>query len=94
VDPNRLCSDPDPEPGSHFHRDLDLAPESEQDPNKFGSGSDINLSNFLKNQSFNQCWGSESKSKSNGSECFEGSESDQTIWIWIWIRKNLKVNFI
>jgi len=47
VDPNRLWSDPDPDPGSHVHSDP--APVSEQDPNKFGSrsGSDLNLSNFL-----------------------------------------------
>ena len=50
MDPNRLCSDPDPDPGSHVHSDPDPAPApgSEQDPNKFGSGSDLNLSNFRK----------------------------------------------
>jgi len=48
VDLNRLCSDPDPDPGSHVHSDPDPAPGSEQDPNKFGSGSDLNLSNFRK----------------------------------------------
>jgi len=34
VDPNRLCSDhdPDPDPGSHVHLDPDLAPGSEHDP--------------------------------------------------------------
>jgi len=43
VDPNRLCSDPDP--GYHVHSDPDPAP----DPNKFGSGSGSyqNFSNFL-----------------------------------------------
>jgi hypothetical protein len=46
VDPNRLCSDPDP--ASHVHSDPDPAPGSEQDPNKFGSGSNLNMSNFLK----------------------------------------------
>ena len=46
MDPNRLCSDPDP--GSHVHSDPDPAPGSEQDPNKFGSRSDLNLSNFRK----------------------------------------------
>jgi len=46
--PNRLCLDPDPDPGSHVHSGPGPAPESEQDPNKFGSGSDLHLSNFLK----------------------------------------------
>ena len=64
VDPNRLCSDPDPgshvhsdpdldpDPGSHVHSDPDpdLAPGSKQDPNKFGSGSDLNLSIFIKSK--------------------------------------------
>jgi len=27
VDPNRLCSDPDPDPGSHVRLDPDPAPE-------------------------------------------------------------------
>jgi len=47
VDPNRLCLDPDPDPGSHAHSDPDPAQGSEQDPSKFGSGSDLNMSNFL-----------------------------------------------
>jgi len=50
VDPNRLCSDP--VPGSNVHSYP--APRSEQDSNKFGSGSDLNLSNFL-NISYNKC---------------------------------------
>jgi len=48
VDPNRLCSDPDQDPASHVHSDPDPAPGSEQDPNKFGSGFNLNMSNFLK----------------------------------------------
>jgi len=39
VDPNRLCSDPDP--GTHVHLHPD--PGSEQDPNKFESGTDLKL---------------------------------------------------
>ena len=41
VDPNRLCSEPDPV--SHVHSDPDHAP----DPYIFGSGSYLNFSNFL-----------------------------------------------
>jgi len=50
VDPNGLCSDPDPGSQVHLDPDPDLAPEFEQDPNKFesGSGSYLNLTNFLK----------------------------------------------
>jgi len=48
VDPNRLCSDPDPDSHVHSYPDPDPAPGSEQDPNKFGSRFDLNLSNFLK----------------------------------------------
>jgi len=46
VDPNRLCSDPDPDPASLVRSDS--APGSEQDGNKFGSRSSLNISNFLK----------------------------------------------
>ena len=46
VDQFQLCTDPDP--SSHVHSDLVLAPGYEQDPNKLGSGSNLNLSNFLK----------------------------------------------
>jgi len=38
VDPNRLCSDPDPDPGFHVHSDPDQAP----DPNEYESGSYLN----------------------------------------------------
>jgi len=40
VDPNRLCSDPDP--GSHVHPDT-----NPDNPNKFGSGFNLNFTNFL-----------------------------------------------
>jgi len=43
VDPNRLCSYPDPDPGPHLHSDPGSGSGAEQDPNKFGSGSDLNL---------------------------------------------------
>jgi len=42
VDPNRLCSDPDPDPGDNVHSDQ--APDgsgSVQDQNEFGSGSHL-----------------------------------------------------
>jgi len=54
ADTNRLCLDPDPDPGSHVNLDPDpgshvnLDPDPKQDPNEFGSGSDLNLLNFLK----------------------------------------------
>ena len=56
MDPKRLCSDPDPDFGSHVHSDPDpdLAPDpnririnSDLDPDQFGSGSYLNFSNFL-----------------------------------------------
>ena len=37
-DPNQLCSDPDPDPGSHAYSDP--APGSEQDPNKYRTNPD------------------------------------------------------
>jgi len=36
VDPNRLCSDPDLDPGSHIHSDPDPAP----DPNRIRKNPD------------------------------------------------------